>query len=94
MKNIINQCKSNPDDSDNVKLRLRGKGSGHKEGPQNKESDEPLHLCVSSKTKEQLNKACVLVNKLFDKINEEYKLFCKKIGKKPKSEKIGRKMEN
>ena len=27
MKNIINQCKSNPDDSDNVKLRLRGKRS-------------------------------------------------------------------
>ena len=88
MKKIRNECNSE------VKLRLRGKGSGHKEGPQNKESDEPLHLCVSSKTKEQLNKACFLVNKLFDKINEEYKTFCKKIGMKPKSEKIGRKIEN
>ena len=88
MKKIRNECNSE------VKLRLRGKGSGHKEGPQNKESDEPLHLCVSSKTKEQLNKACFLVNKLFDKINEEYKLFCKKIGIKPKTEKIGRKIEN
>lgn len=31
-----------------VKLRLRGKGSGFKEGPMNKESEDDLHLCVSS----------------------------------------------
>ena len=93
MKNIINECKIEGE-KESVKLRLRGKGSGHKEGPQNKESDEPLHLCVSSKTKEQLNKACFLVNKLLGKINEEYKIYCEKNGKIPKSEKIARKMEN
>jgi hypothetical protein len=32
-----------------VKLRLRGRGSGYKEGPEKRESQEPLHLCVSSK---------------------------------------------
>ena len=93
MKHIINECKIDGE-KDIVKLRLRGRGSGYKEGPQNVESDEPLHLCVSSKTKEQLNKACFLVNKLFDKIYEEYKNFCKKSGKTLKIEKIGRKMEN
>ena len=93
MKNIINECKIEGE-KESVKLRLRGKGSGYKEGPQNKESDEPLHLCISSKTKEEMNKACFLVNKLLDKINEEYKIYCEKNGKIPKSEKIARKMEN
>jgi len=93
MKQIINECKIDGE-RESVKLRLRGKGSGYKEGPQNKESDEPLHLCISSKTKEEMNKACFLVNQLLDKINEEYKVFCKKNGRKPKTEKIARKMEN
>ena len=93
MKNIINECKIEGE-KESVKLRLRGKGSGYKEGPQNKESDEPLHLCISSKTKEEMNKACFLVNKLLDKINEEYKIYCEKNGKIPKSEKIARKIEN
>ena len=93
MKKIINECKIEGE-IETVKLRLRGKGSGYKEGPQNKESDEPLHLCISSRTKEELNKACFLVNKLLDKINEEYKLFCKKFGRKPKCDKIARKIEN
>ena len=93
MKNIINECKIEGE-KESVKLRLRGKGSGYKEGPQNKESDEPLHLCISSKTKEEMNKACFLVNKLLDKINEEYKIYCEKNGKIQKKEKIARKMEN
>ena len=93
MKKIINECKIEGE-KETVKLRLRGKGSGYKEGPQNKESDEPLHLCISSRTKEELNKASFLVNKLLDKINEEYKLFCKKFGRKPKCDKIARKIEN
>jgi len=93
MKQIINECKIEGE-TESVKLRLRGKGSGYKEGPQNKESDEPLHLCVSSKTKEQMIKACFLVNQLLDKINEEYKIFCKKNGIKPKIDKIARKLEN
>ena len=31
-----------------TKIRLRGKGSGYKEGPQNKESKDPMELCISS----------------------------------------------
>ena len=52
MKRILNECKSNNNINDNIKLRLRGRGSGYKEGPQNKESDEPLHLCISAKNQE------------------------------------------
>jgi hypothetical protein len=39
MKRIVEICGRNPDGSfsqDAVKLRLRGKGSGYKEGPFNK----------------------------------------------------------
>jgi hypothetical protein len=75
MKNIINQCKSSGD-GEGVKLRLRGRGSGYKEGPENKESDEPLHLCISSKNAEEMQKACLLVDELLKKIFEDYKEFC------------------
>ena len=91
MKKIINECHIKGD-TETIKLRLRGKGSGFKEGPLNKESDEPLHLCISAKTKDQLNHACFLVNKLFEIINDEYKIFCQKKGIKPKSDKIARKI--
>ena len=39
MKKIVESCNKNPDGStikESVKLRLRGKGSGYKEGPCNK----------------------------------------------------------
>ena len=75
MKNIVNQCKSG-NDSENIKLRLRGKGSGYKEGPENKESDEQLHLCISAKNPEILKKACLLVDELLDNIHEDYKKYC------------------
>ena len=55
MKKIIQKCSLGLDSSINpyevVKLRLRGKGSGFKEGPRQEESSEPLNLCVSSKYK-------------------------------------------
>lgn len=55
MKKIIDTClfdagSEYKNKQDLVKLRLRGKGSGYKEGPEKKESNEPLHLCVSSKS--------------------------------------------
>lgn len=42
MKRIVEICSSNQDGTtvfDAVKLRLRGKGSGYKEGPHNKGND-------------------------------------------------------
>ena len=58
-----------------LKLRLRGKGSGYKEGPGNEECDEDLHLCISCKTQNGLNYACYLVEELINSIYEEYKVF-------------------
>lgn len=78
MKRIVDSCKSG--DQVGVKLRLRGRGSGYKEGPENKESDDPLHLCISATNQEGLKKACGLVTELINKIYEEYKKYCNKIG--------------
>jgi hypothetical protein len=41
-----------------LKLRLRGKGSGYKEGPDQIESEESLHLCISAKDERIYNLAC------------------------------------
>lgn len=50
MKKIIDMCKlRDVSGKHGVKLRLRGRGSGFKEGPDKKESEDDLHLCVSSK---------------------------------------------
>ena len=78
MKRILNECKQSNNINDNVKLRLRGKGSGYKEGPQNKESEDPLHLCISAKNQEEMKRACELVDSLLDKIYDEYKKYCSK----------------
>ena len=76
MKKILNECKNGNNNKDNVKLRLRGKGSGYKEGPENKESEEPLHLCISAKNQEEMSKACKLVENLLTKIYDDYKMYC------------------
>lgn len=81
MKKIVDSCKSG--DQSNVKLRLRGRGSGYKEGPQNRESEDPLHLCISAKNQESLKKASSLVNDLITKIYDEYKKHCIKNGIAP-----------
>ena len=94
MKNIVNACKSSPDDSDKIKLRLRGRGSGYKEGPDNKESDEPLHLCISSKSTEEMKKACLLVDELLNKIHEEYKEYCQKKNVEPINTEIAMRIES
>jgi len=83
MKNIVDICKSNTmmNVNEPVKLRLRGKGSGYKEGPDHKEeSDESLHLCVSSKYQELYYLACKLVEDLMLNLYEEYRKFCEKKG--------------
>ena len=93
MKNIRNECKLS-EDSEGIKLRLRGKGSGYKEGPQNKESDEPLHLCISSKNAEEMKKACLLVDELLNKIHEDYKEYCQKNNIVPTHTQIAARIDN
>ena len=93
MKKIINECKP-LGDGEGVKLRLRGRGSGYKEGPLNKESDDPLHLCISSKNTEEMKKACLLVDELLKKIYEDYKIFCEKNKIIPACNEIATRIEN
>lgn len=57
---------------DLVKLRLRGRGSGFKEGPNNQESNDPLHLCISSKYSEIYDKACSLTEGLINNVYDQY----------------------
>jgi len=82
MKRIVDICsQTNGIITDAVKLRLRGRGSGFKEGPNNIESDEPLHLCISSKYYDKYLIACNLVQELLQNIYEEHYNFCSKIWK-------------
>ena len=67
-----------------VKLRLRGKGSGFKEGPRQEESNEPLHLCIISRYFDNYQIACNHVQELIMNVYEEYKRFCEKNKKEPK----------
>jgi len=85
MKRIIEKCNSRDGqkNEESVKLRLRGRGSGFKEGTNNQESDEPLHLCISSKFYEKYKTACILVQELIINIYEEYKRFCERNHKVP-----------
>lgn len=96
MKNILDKLKDNTFGGpiqDVIKLRLRGQGSGFKEGPNNCESPEPLHLCVSSKYYEKYVQACKLVEKLLREVYQEYNNYCRWKGRTVQYYKVT-KMEN
>lgn len=65
---------------DFLKLRLRGQGSSHREGNENEESNEKLHLCISAKKKYVLEFAIQEVKILLDNIYLDYSKFCEKTG--------------
>ena len=86
MKRIIDECKrrfsKGSFGQEGVKLRLRGKGSGFLEGPEKKESSDPLNLCVSSKDYVKYDHACKEVERLLVKVYNEYRHYDKiKLGK-------------
>jgi hypothetical protein len=58
------------------------------------ESDEPLHLCISSKFMDRYKIACNLVSELVQSVYEEYKKFCEKNNRTPVSCLAIRKEEN
>ena len=62
-----------------TKIRLRGKGSGYKEGNLNIESNEPLELCISSLNYPTYINCCRLVESLLKKIYFDYYQFKKSI---------------
>lgn len=86
MKRIISHCSKNmPQAMEVVKLRLRGKGSGFKEGPKQEESKEPLHLCISSRFYQQYMMACSQIEQLLLNVYEEFKKHCERHRKDIKS---------
>lgn len=70
-----------------LKLRLRGKGSGYKEGPDHKgtllnlECTEQMHLCISSKYHSIYAKVCTIVETLIKQIVKEYETYCQQYNK-------------
>jgi hypothetical protein len=61
-----------------AKLRIRGRGSGFKEGPDNTEADEPLMICVSA-TSSNGFEACINdVESLLRYVHDQYYAFCER----------------
>jgi len=87
MKRIIEDCSRGFDTRVNpyeiVKLRLRGKGSGFKEGPNQVESEDPLNICISSKYKDKYDYACGEMDKLLVRVYDEFKAFYRNKARKP-----------
>jgi hypothetical protein len=64
-----------------AKLTVRGEGSGHLEGPENKEvSNEPLMICICSAYPDNLAGARREVEELIVKLHEDYRAFCHERG--------------
>jgi len=63
-----------------AKIRLRGKGSGFLEGPEERESEEQLQLHVSCVDFKKYERAIFMVNCLLEDIYTHYKRFCEKGG--------------
>eukprot|EP00929_Paragymnodinium_shiwhaense_P098180 TRINITY_DN596_c0_g1_i4.p1 TRINITY_DN596_c0_g1~~TRINITY_DN596_c0_g1_i4.p1 ORF type:complete len:487 (+),score=100.74 TRINITY_DN596_c0_g1_i4:171-1631(+) len=59
-----------------AKLRLRGQGSGYVEGASQKESSEPLQLCISSQSPDGYAEAKRLCSELLERIYREYAGHC------------------
>lgn len=64
-----------------AKLRLRGQGSGYFEGAGQKESAEPLQLCVSCTSLETYRQSVAAVEDLLNQVYDEYRDFCRENGK-------------
>ena len=77
LEQIGEKCSNN---NEMLKLRLRGKGSGYKEGPDQLESEESLHLCISAKDERIYTFACESVEKLLQNVYQEYQEYSRKQG--------------
>jgi len=73
MKRIVKQTEA--------KLRLRGTGSGYFEGAGQKESSEPLQLCISCTDGDQYKFAVRQVEELLNRVYDEYRAYCRENGR-------------
>ncbi|MCQ2816947.1 MAG: hypothetical protein MJ252_06755 [archaeon] len=75
-KIIVDNCINFNDYS--TKIRLRGRGSGYKEGPRNVESNDPLELCVSSLNYNSFIRCCFHIENILRSIYYQYYVYqCK-----------------
>ena len=58
----------------NAKIRVRGRGSGSKEGGL-EDSDEPLMILVSAENERSFRIACTLTSELLAVIHRDYQMF-------------------
>eukprot|EP00927_Polykrikos_kofoidii_P033664 TRINITY_DN28495_c0_g1_i1.p1 TRINITY_DN28495_c0_g1~~TRINITY_DN28495_c0_g1_i1.p1 ORF type:complete len:567 (-),score=94.28 TRINITY_DN28495_c0_g1_i1:210-1721(-) len=72
MKRIFKQTEA--------KLRLRGKGSGYCEGAGQKESTEPLQLCISCTNLEGYRSAVQQAQELLTRLYDDYQVYCREHG--------------
>jgi len=54
------------------KTRVRGRGSGFKEGPRKVEANEPLQLCISSPSYPEYQRAVTMAESGLSQIQNEY----------------------
>ena len=68
-----------------TKIRLRGKGSGYKEGPKKEESKDPMELCISSLNMISFSKCSAAIENLLLQIYYKYYSYqCKNYMEKKK----------
>ena len=66
-----------------TKIRLRGKGSGYKEGINNEESKDPMELCISSLNALSFSRCSLAIENLLLQIYYQYYLYqCKNFNNK------------
>ena len=58
-----------------TKIRLRGKGSGYKEGPKNEESKDPMELCISSLNMVSYMRCSQAIENLLSQVYYQYYLY-------------------
>lgn len=61
--------------SGNAKLRVRGKGSGSKEGGAEELNNEPLMVLVSAENERSFRIACALTSELLATIHNDYQVY-------------------
>ena len=73
-----------------TKIRLRGKGSGYKEGPKNEESKDPMELCISSLNMISFTKCSNAIENLLLQIYYRYYSYqCKNFMEKNNNNTMG-----
>ena len=70
---LVKNCINNGDHT--TKIRLRGKGSGYKEGPKNEESNDPMELCISSLNLMSYIKCSNEIENLLKNVYYQYYLY-------------------